>query len=217
MEHEKVLEQIKKLFELARNNPSAKEAESAALKAQELMAKHDIEMEEVDNTDISKREEEIDTSVVEVGARKYKYPLARTVADNYKCKFYLNGKNRIVFYGHKTDAHIAAETFRFLYDMAHKLGNKLYREAREQYRSTENIYNSCVMGFIAGVRDALAEQSKALMVIVPEDVKEKYADFSRGFRVTHTHSPQAYRAGAYNTGREHGYNAMKRNRLAGGN
>jgi len=211
----KVLEKIKKLFELANNNPCAEEAQSATLKAHELMAQYDVSAEEVENTDLEKPVEEIDTSTVEVGAKKYKYPLAHTVADNFKCKFFLNGKNRIVFYGHKTDAHIAAETFRFLFNMANKLGNKLYREARNAGRDTENIYNSCVMGFIAGVRDALAEQSKALMVVIPEDVKEKYADFSKGFKVSHTRSPQAYRAGAYNTGREHGYNAMKRNALEG--
>jgi len=211
----KVLEKIKKLFELANNNPCAEEAQSATLKAQELMAQYDVSAEEVENTDLEKPVEEIDTTSVEVGAKKYKYPLAHTVADNFKCKFFLNGKNRIVFYGHKTDAHIAAETFRFLFNMANKLGNKLYREARNAGKSTENIYNSCVMGFIAGVRDALAEQSKALMVVVPEDVKAQYADFSKGFRVSHTRSPQAYRVGAYNTGREHGYNAMKRNALNG--
>ena len=214
-DNSKVLEKIKKLFELANNNPCAEEAQAAALKAHELMAQYDVSAEEVENTDLEKPAEEIDKSVVEVGAKKYKYPLAHVVADNFKCKMYLNGKSRIVFYGHKTDAHIAAETFRFLFNMANKLGNKLYREARSAGRNTENIYNSCVMGFIAGVRDALAEQSKALMVVVPEDVKEQYAEFSRGFRVSHTRAPQAYRQGAYDTGRQHGYSAMKRNALNG--
>ena len=211
----RVLEQIKKLFELARNNPSAHEAQAATLKAQELMAKNDIEMAEVENVDLSKEPEEIDTSVVEVGAKKFKYPLAHTVADNFKCKFYLNGKNRIVFYGHRTDARIAAETFRFLFEMADKMGTRLHHQAYRRGERTDGIYNSCVMGFIAGVRDALAEQSKALMVIVPEDVKEQYAQFSRGFKVSHTRSPEAYRGGAYREGRQAGYNAMKRNALEG--
>lgn len=215
-EHEKVLEKIKKLFELANNNPSEEEARSAALKAQELMAQYDVELEEIENTDLNKTEE-IDTVKVEVPAKKWKYALAHTVADNFKCKFYLNGKSRIVFFGHKTDAHIAAETFKFLFNMGNRLANKLYREARDRYERTENIYNSCVMGFVAGVREALAEQSKALMVLVPEDVKKEYADFTRGFKVSHTSRPSAYRGDAFNRGRTAGYNAMKRNALEGGN
>lgn len=215
MENEKILEKIKKLFELSKNNPSEEEAKSAALKAQELMQEYDVTYSEVEGVDLSKPCEEIDTASVDVPAKKWKYALAHTVADNFKCKMFLHGKDCIVFYGHRTDANIAAETFKFLFDMGNRLGNKLYREAKARYERTENIYNSCVMGFVAGIREALNEQSKELMVLVPEDVKEQYADFSKGFRVAHTSSPSAYRGDAFRTGKQAGYNAMKRNALEG--
>ena len=82
-------------------------------------------------------------------------------------------------------------------------------------KSTDNIYNACVVGFCDGVKQALAEQSKALMVVLPEDVKTAYEERSKGFKVSRISSVNAYRSNAYNTGKEHGYNAMKRNALEG--
>lgn len=214
MENEKVLEKIKKLFELSRNNPSQEEAKSAACMAQKLMVQYGIEYAEVENVDINKTEE-IDEVSVNVPAKKWKYDLAHVCADNFRCKFFLHGKYNFIFYGHKTDATICAETFKYLFDMGNKLGNKLAREAREQRGYADNVYNSCVMGFLDGVRTALGEQSTALMVILPEDVKDGFAQRTKGFRVTHTSRPSAYRGDAYSRGREHGYNAMRRNALEG--
>lgn len=214
MENEKILEKIKKLFALAENNPSQKEAESAALMAQKLMVENDIAMWEVEGVDLNKKEE-ISEEEIDVPAKKWKYTLAHIIADNYRVKFFLRGKGTFIFYGHKTDAKIAVETFKFLFNMGNKLGMKLYREAKAQYGWADNVYNSCVMGFCSGIREALAEQSKALMVIIPEDVKEAYKERSAGFRTSHTSAPHAYNTSAFNTGKTHGYNAMKRNALEG--
>ena len=90
---------------------------------------------------------------------------------------------------------------------------KLYREMKATRGYANNVYNSCVMGFCSGVREALAEQNKALMVIIPEDVKEAYTERSKKFKVSHIGSPSAYHGDAFRRGKEHGYNAMKRNAL----
>lgn len=214
MENEKILEKVKKLFALADNNPSEEEAKSAALMAQKLMMENDIAMWEVENVDLEKKEE-IGEEAIEVPAKKWKYTLAHIVADNFRVKFFLRGKGVFIFYGHKTDAKIAVETFKYLFNTGNKLGLRLYREAKEQRGWGDNVYNSCVMGFCEGIREALAEQSKALMVIVPEDVKEAYKERSAGFRTSHTSSPHAYNKSAFYTGKAHGYNAMKRNALKG--
>lgn len=214
MENEKVLEKIKKLFALAENNPSEEEAKSAALMAQKLMVENDIAMWEVEGVDLNKKEE-IGEEEVDVPAKKWKYTLAHIVADNFRVKFFLRGKGTFIFYGHKTDAKIAIETFKYLFNTGDKLGKRLQYEARCAYQETRNVYNSCVMGFCSGVREALAEQSKALMVIIPEDVKEAYKERSAGFRTSHTSAPGAYNSGAFNTGKSAGYNAMRRNALEG--
>ena len=56
---------------------------------------------------------------------------------------------------------------------------------------------------------------EALMIVTPEDVKEDFAERTRGFRAMHTRAPSAYRADAFHAGKTAGYNAMKRNALEG--
>lgn len=210
----KIIERIKKLFELSRNNPSEEEAKSAALKAQELMAQHGIELTEVEGVTLEK-DEKIEEVWVDVPAKKWKYTLAHIVADNFRCKFFMCGRSSFIFYGHETDAHIASETFKYLFNVGNALGNKLYREAKKAGEWTDNVYNSAVMGFCEGIRKALSEQSVALMVVLPEDVKTQYEKRSENFKVSHSSAPHVYNGSAYHKGVEHGYNTMRRKELKG--
>lgn len=212
MENEKLLEKIKKLFALSKNNPSQQEAESAALMAQKLMMENDISLEEIEDVDLDKKEE-ITEECVDLEAKKWKYTLARIVADNFRVKHFYRGKDTLIFYGHTTDVKIATETFKYLFAMGNRLGNKLAREVRKTRGYADNVYNSCVIGFCQGVREALAEQSKALMVIVPEDVKEAYTVRTKGCGTFTANAPRAYNGDAYRAGKTHGYNSMKRNAL----
>lgn len=213
MDRENILNKVKKLFALAGNNSSEEEARQATLKAQELMVKHNIDMAEVDDVDLDKSEEITEVGV-DVGPKKWKYTLAHIVADNFRCRFFMRGKEHFIFYGHETDARISAETFKFLFNMGNKLGNKLAREARAKYGYADNVYNSCVMGFCAGLKEVLGEQSVALMVVMPEDVKDAYEERTKGFRVCRTNAPRAYNGAAFETGRAEGRSAMGRKRIA---
>lgn len=212
MTNEKILEKIRKLFELSKNNPSEEEAKSAACRAQELMVKYGIEVAEVED---DCKQEEIEEIELSIPAKKWKYQLARIVADNFRCKHFYCGRDTLVFYGHSTDVNIAAETFAYLFDMGNKLGNRLVREAKQAKGYADNVYNSCVVGFCEGIKEALVEQSKALMVVVPEDVKEQYKERSKDFGTMRTRAVQAYNGEAYRTGKSAGYNAMRRNALEG--
>ena len=213
---ENVMEKIKKLFALAENNPSEEEAKVAILKAQELMVQYDIETTDLDDLDIAKAEE-IEEEWVDLPPKKWKYTLAQIVAKHFKVRHFYCGKQHLIFYGHKTDAKIASETFKFLFNIGNKLGMRLYNEAKRAYRDTTNIYNSAVMGFCLGIEEALAEQSKALMVLTPEDVNEAFEERTRHARSSNLRPPRAYRGSAFEEGRRQGYNAMKRNALEGGN
>lgn len=214
MENVKLIETIKKLFALSKNNPSAQEAQAAALKAQELMANNNVSMAEVEDASLDKVEE-IKEVKVDLPSRKWKYDLVHIVKSNFRCECYFFGTEKVVFFGHETDAQIASETFKYLYNMGNALGNKLAREARAKYGWADNVYNSCVVGFCQGVRDALAEQSKALMVVTPQDVKDEFAERTKHCRHRHLSGVRAYKGDAFNRGREQGYNAMKRNALNG--
>lgn len=189
--NEKIIEKIKKCLELANNNPSAEEAKSAALMAQKLLAKYNISMSDVEDV----VEEQIEESpvwfkdLVTWGvARGWKYELAAIVASNFRCKHFFYGKQAAVFYGHKTDVQVAKEIYTFLFKNGDKLANKLvYKMIRDAKKAgiksnTSGVYNSFVKGYLAGLKDALGQQCTALMIIVPEDVKNAYAEKSKGFK-----------------------------------
>lgn len=46
--NDKIIEKIRKVLELSKNNPSIEEAKSAALKAQKLMAEYHVSMTEIE-------------------------------------------------------------------------------------------------------------------------------------------------------------------------
>lgn len=225
--NEKIIEKIKKCLELANNNPSEEEAKSAALMAQKLLAKYNISISDVEDV-TSECEEIVENAVwfknlVNWGtARAWKYELASIVARNFKCKHFFYGKAAAVFYGHKTDADVAAEVYTFLFKNGDKLANRLAHKANRETRkngygnNTAGVYNSFVRGYMVGLREALDKQCTALMIVVPEDVKEAYDVKSEGFgQMNAGMRSTCYNASAYNDGREAGRSAMASRALEG--
>ena len=51
MEKEKIIDKIRKLLELSKNNPNKEEAILALTKARELMFKHNVDMENIKKDD----------------------------------------------------------------------------------------------------------------------------------------------------------------------
>lgn len=181
MEHEKVIQTIKKVLALSKNNPSEGEAKMAAKKAQELLAKYHIDLAEIEGIDLDKVDE-IDEVRVELQAKKWKYDLASIVADNFRCRHFYYGKSTLVFYGHKTDATIAAETFKELFNIGNICAGREVDKVFKETGTSAGVYNSYVLGFCHGLREALAEQCQALMLVVPEDVKTSFDERSKNFK-----------------------------------
>ncbi len=69
MSNQEVIEKVKKLFALAGNNPSEKEAESAMLKAQELLLSHDLSIGDVDAFDEPAQKEVVEGALNSDGAK----------------------------------------------------------------------------------------------------------------------------------------------------
>ena len=95
---EKILNKIKNLLDLANNNPNENEAIAAALKAQELMAKYDIELDQLDD---KKETREIVKEVYRQSGKhemkRWKIGLASIIAENFRCKVYFINKQDVVF------------------------------------------------------------------------------------------------------------------------
>lgn len=189
---EKIIEKIRKCLALANNNPSEEEAKAAALMAQKLLAKYNISLVDVEQLE-GKPEEIIEECVwfkdcVKGVARAWKYQLASIVSENFRCKHFFYGKSGVVFYGHQTDAQAAGEVFKYLFGMGDKLANRVtYRVLRQYHKQGQSakvsgIYNSWVTGFLKGLSESFKKQCTALMIVVPEDVKQSYDEKVKGFK-----------------------------------
>lgn len=184
--NEKIIEKIKKILELSKNNPSVEEAKSAALKAQKLMAEYNIKMSEIEMIDDIENivEEKIDVGT----GNKWKYTLSSIVAKNFRCKYFYYGKSTVVFYGYEEDAKISAMTFKLLFDVGNKESAKYYQKQRQEclkecrYFDGRGIKNTFLDGYLLGIQEALERQCTALMIVIPKKVEEKYIERTFDFR-----------------------------------
>lgn len=209
---EKIIQTIRKILELSKNNPSEEEAKSAALKAQELLAKYHLDMKEVESIDVD-AVESIEEVRVDIPAKKWKYRLATIVAENFRCRHFYIGKSTLVFYGHKTDADVAAETFKYLFNVGNRLAGREVDRVFGATGTSANVYNSFVAGFCEGIREALSEQCVALMIVTPEDVKTSFEEMSKTFGTMSCGSLRvggnSYCREAREKGRTEGRNAVR--------
>lgn len=172
---EKIINKIKNLFDLANNNPNEHEALAAALKAQELMAKYDVQLEQVKEESAESRK--ITTEVYKQTSKhemkNWKYGLAGIIAKNFRCKTFCYGSD-IAFYGYEEDAKIALQVFTYLYEIGNKFAVKYYNNCKKNNLPTRGAMNTYLIGFRAGVKSVLEKQCTALMIVVPEEVSAKY-------------------------------------------
>ena len=213
MDNKQVLEKVKRLLALSdkSKNESEAEAEAALLKAHELMAKYDITMDEASEEKVA-YVNEVCSSKWNMGFRK---PLAAIIAQNFRCESYLMGSGgSVVFFGHATDARIAKEVFEYAYQFAMKEGNRMYNKNYQMSIPTKGVFNSYVKGFLIGLKTKLGEQSTALMVVTPADVKEAYKNMSKEFKKSSGGMRQGdFDRDAYTQGIQDGKTVMNGRRL----
>lgn len=203
---EKILNKIKNLLDMANNNPNENEALAAALKAQELMAKYNIELDQLDE---KKETREIVTEIYRQSGkhemRKWKIGLASIIANNFRCKtFFLGRQNDVAFYGFKEDAKIALQVFTFLYETGNKLAVRYYNKCKKEGSSTQGVMNTYLVGFRDGVAEVLGKQCTALMIVTPKEVVESYEEMSKDFRSMTTRMNISGDQNAYSDGKTDG-------------
>ena len=176
MKKERALDLIVKLLKTASDKGATKnEAMIAALKAQELMAKYDIDPNEVHQEENTKAIVECAT---EVGTgHKWKLHLANIIANNFCCTVfcYDNGKI-IVFYGYKKNAVVAREVFNFLFITGIRLANNWYMKEYNRGNHTKGVKNTFLLGYLDGIKSVLEKQCTALQLVVPNTVKLAYTE-----------------------------------------
>ena len=215
MSSENVVSLVKKLLALAESKVNEHEAKLAAMKAQELIAKYNIVISEEEE-----ESNEIETVDVEVvTGKKWKINLSVLVANNFRCKCFWVGKRRCCFYGYKNDAEVAKEVFSFLFKQGNKCANNLVYKYKVTKGFTDGVYKSFIYGYLVGLEQSLGENSKALMLVVPNEVKSSYEDMMKksnpdnksisGYEGNNTIIGNAYDEGVL-TGR----NVMRKRELA---
>lgn len=217
---EKIIEKIKKILELSKNNPSQEEAKAAALKAHKLMAEYHISMKEIE-TD---KPEEMKENTVEVGnGNKWKYSLANIISNNFRCKYFLYGNSRIVFYGFQTDVEIASMTFQYLFETGNKAANNYYQKMRNDHIKKYGLFdgkgikNCFLVGFVEGIKSVLEKQSTELMIVTPKEVENGFKERTSGseFRsfCPKLNARSRYASESHSAGLRAGKNAVREKRL----
>ena len=203
---EKILEKIEKLLALAGNNPSENEAISAALKAQELMAKYNIELADLEGKSLKQNIVE-ETYMPKANChyvRKWRYTLSQIIAKNFCCKTYSINRDAIAFYGYEKDTKIAVEVFKFLFETGNKLANRYYLKCKKEGRDTKGVLNTYLVGFCDVIKEVLDKQCTALMIVVPKEIEEAYTEHSKNFRRMNTSLTTSSDGRAYSEGKTDG-------------
>lgn len=173
---EKIMATIKKLLELQKS-PNENEAKAAALKAQELMQKHNIELTDLQK---DKKVESIHQAVQSKG-KAYRFRLADIISHNYAVKHYFLGKMIVAFYGNPVNVETAVSTFDYLHNVIHRLADSYQTKVYKQTKNTKGAYNSYVDGFLDGLKAVLDENCKALQIVISPEVETDFKEFSKDF------------------------------------
>ena len=199
-DRESVIERIKKLLAMTeRAGCTQAEAVQAALMAQRLIVEHDVQERELRGAAEAEPIEEV-LSDVRKRPGSWGARLAATVGAAFRCKVYVTKGApcerfyRPAFFGHRSDAMAANVVFERLYgfcdraakragDAARKRRRKEAREMGapgwfvkdEGNRAARRARESFALGFCEGARSELEKQSAALLVTVPQDVRDEHA------------------------------------------
>lgn len=193
-EQEKIVKRVLKLLELA-NSPYPEEAQSAILKAEELMAQYNIQKSalsiKLDQVEVT--EEKVKTGVNSI--IQWHTDLITTIAKAFRVKFYYATEYRsstAVFVGEPEDVIVAKATAEFGINTANILWKEFLNEYKRTHDSlptrahTNALKNDYMRAFIRGTKDRLNEQIKARKELVPvirKEVIEKYEDITKKARI----------------------------------
>lgn len=201
----KILNKIKNLLDLANNNPNENEAIAAALKAQELMAKYNVELDQLDDKKETREiVEEIYHQSDKHEMRKWKIGLADIIAQNFRCKVYFMNKKDVVFYGYKEDAKIALNVFTYLYEIGNKFAVRYYNKCKKEGEETRGVMNTYLVGFKDGVAEVLEKQCTALMIVTPKEVTESFEEMTSGWKTIKSTLRLSGDTSAYSNGKSDG-------------
>jgi hypothetical protein len=191
-----IADKIQKLLALAGNNPNEAEAEAALLKAQELMAQYNVDMDGLQTGATIKHE----LVMTKVKAHSLNNTLSVIIGHSFACRPIIVGK--LGFFGREDNAKAAASAMEFAYIVMHKGQRRIAKEMGVYHKAGQAYYqNSYAKGFLAGLKSSLDAQTVALAVVVPQDVHDAFNERFAGAKnyrskgVIRGDDPEAFAAG----------------------
>lgn len=167
-----VIEKVKKLLEVANGRCNENESQVAALKAQQLIAKYNIE-----ETELGIEDNKIILVAFEgPKGEQWKFTLSAIVSENFGCKVFWV-RNTCNYMGYEANAQACKEVFNFLFVNGKRLAQIEIEKRRLMKKTTELIYDSFIEGFLVGLQSKLNEQCVSLAIVVPNEVEKAYNDF----------------------------------------
>ncbi len=199
-------EKIRKLLALS-NSSNEFEARDALLKAQELMAKYNMEAEV--NTD----NQEIINDYVRTNLRMVRNHgiLAGVIAHNFRTIAYFRGAE-IHFLGYRDDVYASVRCMEYALEQIEQGVTKyidgVLQENNRRKTDIEilRLKRQWIDGFIKGLHDAFKVQAKVkgyeIMLILPKEVKEAFSHIptkpSRERVYSCNDNPEAFKDGYHN-------------------
>ena len=168
----KILEKINALLaKTVENGCTVEEATAAARMAQRLIAKHHIDLRECGQTeDVGSCEEWV--------SKPWQHSLATVIAQNTCCEVINTqmgrSRKRLTFVGRDTDRVAVLKLYDKLSMICQRGLAKEKARHRELYGTTRGVENDYCYGFIKAVREAMNEQCRALALVVPTEVTDKF-------------------------------------------
>ena len=186
---EKIIDKVQKLLAMAQHeNANEFEGQTAMLKAQKLLAKHGLNMSDVDVK--IEDDEVVDVAVTDrTKTLWWMKALSKVIADNFRCTSYTSrwgGKSCIKMIGRDSDVKLAKEVFEYaLQHMKHTADIEL-RKAKKMYGYTPDGYrNDYYKGYIYGLESKFEEQlreDQSLALVVVQDALVVQTVESKGFK-----------------------------------
>lgn len=196
------------------NGATEAEAQAALLMAQKLMAKYNIELEQQTGS----KDFKCSLEETKVKPNPRNNSLGNIIANSFAVKGIIyDGK--WAFFGREANAKAAAEALKFIHKTLEAGIRRVCADhgLKSSERGAAFYYNAYALGFIKGLQEAMAVQTKALCVVVPEDVNNKFNEKFpklnqyRGKGMQYHHDQDAYAQG-----QRDGRSAMDRRSLQQG-
>lgn len=216
MENKKIIEKVKKILALSKNNPSEEEATAAFLMAQKLMVEHNLTMAEVEGTKEEAQEAIANYSIMKGSNTAWKVRLGKILAENFKCEM-LKAGSGFCFIGMEEEVQLTVSLFNLASDIIDKGMKKVRRDARKAGINTSGIAGDYVAGFLAGLKAKFEEQVQkedwGLILVKPEAVVEKAKELTSGHSTVKDKLGRKGNMAAYQKGYQEGKNLQSQKQI----